>query len=147
MHEPFELGEIIRPDDDGYASALRYLPAVVDLQWRRLAVWAFELDADETAVDACQDVRYTGSRIAVSEKLDVPYILRIEPPFQTVFEVLLACQLITSHLEQLLCVVASHRQRIVDLLFDGTFRYQLVIRTRLVLADAMDTLLRLLEER
>jgi hypothetical protein len=75
------LGEIVWPDDDGYASALRYLPAVVDLQRRRLAVWAFELDADKTAVYTRQDVRYTSPRIAVGEKLDMPYTLCIEPPF------------------------------------------------------------------
>lgn len=141
------MGEIVWPDDDGYASALRYLPAVVDLQRRRLAVWAFKLDADETAVDTRQDVWNTGPRIAVGEKLDVPYALRFEPSLYVILEVLLTRQLVTSHLEQLLSVVTPHRQRIVDLLFDSAFRYELVICARLVLADAVDTLLRLLEER
>jgi hypothetical protein len=99
VYEPFELGEIVGPDDDGYASAFRYLPAVIYLQRRRLAVWAFELDADETAVDARQNVRHTCACVTVGEKLDMPYTLSVKPPFQTVFEVLLACQLVTSHRE------------------------------------------------
>lgn len=120
---------------------------MVYLQWRRLTIWAFELDTDETAVDARQNVWNACACVAVGEKLDMPYALRLEPSLHTILEVLFPCQLITSHLEQLLRIVAPHRQCVVDLLFDSAFRYKLVICARLVLADAVDTLLRLLEER